>query len=828
MFHFSSKQPTLFEVFGRSQSPVIPEVNEEALNYLTDALTSSGEEMGKVILLRSPRAGYGKTFLLQTASHRLSDSFRFLAVEPSGGGRLDGEVALESVLRRLSEVLPASGGLTELDLFARKLLALGLKPLLISGEIPSHDREGALFAIENRPIETFDFHHQQAATAHWTQANFEVLGPRLASELSEISSCNLRGCAFWVDLLFRYATTPPEKVERSRLLNEAVFGDIQGQSNSAEERLQGLLALLSLIEPIVLVFDETEGLSNQPESGLRVAAFIVQLRQACPGLTVILSVNEDVWETGLSPLMPGGLADRLTEFEVKLKDLSRLDADKLLSSRFEGDAQQISQRMSWKSPLSARGVLREAAQVARTLGKGEELLVAESATPQELPKVSVPPPLDASNEVSVKESFEEKAERILKPTEDFEAESLSSETSTQKEESLPVEDKPVAVAKDSIQAVGIQKDDPFGEAEFVAPETPVAEEVIAKTPVNEAPAESPPVAEPSVTETPTVEDEPEAGSSPFEIVPEKAVVPPPLEPVSEPESPFEAVSKDVNLPQQTQQPAANGWSAENAVEQFAASQEPLKASVSSEPPLPASEPPVGSVFDAVTESQNISNSDSSPALSQEKEASPFQVLEEEKERLEAEARRKEAAAIEEAQKVASVPEASPFAISEPVQEVRPETQAQVVSAQPAQPAQPTREVVTESPASPFSVHQSEPVETASVVQQVQTEPAVERVTSTATTASQAVQVSPVSEVTTPSTPVKATPRPPATRPAQEVASPPESPFTAATEVTAPAASSPFAAVAPTGQQVEPTDGQQSEDVEKLLNQFKKRFGQPGS
>ena len=126
----ASKQPTLFEVFGRSQSPIVPEINEEALERLTDVLTSSGDEMGKVVLLRSPRAGYGKTLLLQAAHNRLSESFRFLAVEPSGGGRLDGEVVLESVLRQLSEVLPASGGLTEFDLFARRLFALGLKPLL--------------------------------------------------------------------------------------------------------------------------------------------------------------------------------------------------------------------------------------------------------------------------------------------------------------------------------------------------------------------------------------------------------------------------------------------------------------------------------------------------------------------------------------------------------------------------------------------------------------------------------------------------------------------------------------------------------------------------
>ena len=348
----ASKQPTLFEVFGRSQSPIVPEINEEALDRLTDVLTSSGEEMGKVVLLRSPRAGYGKTLLLQAAHNRLSKSFRFLAVEPSGGGRLDGEVVLESVLRQLLNILPASGGLTEFDLLARRLFAMGLKPLLISGEIPSHDREGALFAIENRPVETFDFHHQQAATAHWTQANFEVLGPRLASELSEISGCGLRGCAYWVDLLFRYATTSPEKVERSRLLSDCVFGDLAGQAKSgAEEQLQSLLALLSLVEPVVLVFDETEGLSNQPDAGLRVAAFVVQLRQACPALTVILSVNEDVWETGLSPLMPGGLEDRLTEFEVRLKELPRTEAESLLRSRFGNDSEAIAREMEWPNPL---------------------------------------------------------------------------------------------------------------------------------------------------------------------------------------------------------------------------------------------------------------------------------------------------------------------------------------------------------------------------------------------------------------------------------------------------------------------------------------------
>ena len=187
----SVKQPTLFEVFDRSETSVVSQINAEALQSLVDILLSGDGQQGRVILLRSPRAGYGKTLLLHSTKVQSGDAVSFFAVESCGGGRIDGEATLESVLRQLASVLPGSGGLTEFDFVTRRLLAVGLKPLLISGEIPSHDREGALYAIENRPIETFDFHHQQAATAHWTQANFEVLGPRLASELSEVSHLSL-------------------------------------------------------------------------------------------------------------------------------------------------------------------------------------------------------------------------------------------------------------------------------------------------------------------------------------------------------------------------------------------------------------------------------------------------------------------------------------------------------------------------------------------------------------------------------------------------------------------------------------------------------------
>jgi hypothetical protein len=409
----SSPHSTLFEVFGRSETAAIPEINRTAVDTLVSILApaSNGEpDTGKVVLLKSPRAGYGKTLLLQAVKRQIGGGTRFLAVEPSGGGRIDGEVVLDSVLRQLSVVLPASGGLTEFDFFARHLLAAGLRPLLVSGEIPSHDREGALFAIENRPIETFDFHHQQAATAHWTQANFEVLGPRLAAELSEISQCGLRDCAYWMDLLFKYATTAPEKVERTRYLTEAVLGDLQGLGRSAaEERLQSLLTLLALVQPVVLVFDETEGLSNRPEMGLKVAAFVAQLRQACPGLAIVFSLNEDVWESGLAPLMPGGLKDRLTEYVVELQPMERSEAKTLLANRFGGNVDRVLETMKWPEPLYARAVVKEGLSAARQLEP-------ETVSPSQEEKVTaVPPPL--SSVFETESSDERDKEVVLKPAE---------------------------------------------------------------------------------------------------------------------------------------------------------------------------------------------------------------------------------------------------------------------------------------------------------------------------------------------------------------------------------------------------------------------------
>lgn len=376
---FSSR----FEVIGREPKHVVDEINLRAYEKLKSLLDLEEGGDGRVILVRAPRAGFGKTFLLQRLAVEFAHTHHFVRINLASGRTTDAAHVLEYVLQALCKVLPESTTLTRLDFLARQVLALGLEPLVASGEVPCQDREGALTALKQQPIETFDFHHDRAVTAHWTKSNFEILGPRLAAELTRLSGASLREASYWVELLFRFATTPPDNVERARLLFETVFrGDLPNQSESAaEERLHGLLSLLGTVTRLVLIVDDTEGLSTHPPDALALSSFLTNLSQSCPGSLVLLSVNDDIWETAFLPLLPHGLADRLSEYSVNLEPLTEEEARELVRSRAGEHAEGILEKMEWGTePLYARHVLKCASEAWEALGGAAALGVVDRGT----------------------------------------------------------------------------------------------------------------------------------------------------------------------------------------------------------------------------------------------------------------------------------------------------------------------------------------------------------------------------------------------------------------------------------------------------------------
>jgi len=390
----------LFETLGRIPTSHAESVNRQAYEILSDILTVPVEKNGRCILLRAPRAGHGKTHLLSRIQHYLGSSHEFIPLHPAFGCRIDAASVTDDALRRLVRPLPASGGLCVLDLVTRRLFAAALQPLVGSGEVPCQDREGALTALRTRPIETFDFHHPNAVTAHWARENFEVLGQRLSMELAQRCSLPVREIAFWVEALFRFAATPVENSGRVRALAESVHagGAADGESM---ERLEALLGLLSQLMRVVLVADDLEGFSADETAALRLAAFLGSLRQSVERLDVILSLNQDIWQSAFLPRLSGGLADRLSEVVIELDPLTEAEMVALLDSRVPGLGSRVLEKIDVKSAgTHARGLIRAAGMAwlkatAMDSAPSPAPTVAVAAPAAALPVFNPPPFIEA-------------------------------------------------------------------------------------------------------------------------------------------------------------------------------------------------------------------------------------------------------------------------------------------------------------------------------------------------------------------------------------------------------------------------------------------------
>lgn len=386
----------LFEIFGRLPSSHAEAVNRGAYEELHAILSVPVDHTGRFILLKAPRAGHGKTHLLARTQHYLSGGHVFVALHAAGGARIDAGTVVDDILRALLKPLPAAGGVCELDLLARKLFSLALQPLVVSGEVPCQDRDGALSALRHRPVETFDFHHPSAVTAQWAKEHYGILGPRLAIELAQHGNLPIREVTFWVDALFQFSSTAPGDPERLKNLSDTVHAGAPADGELME-RLQALVGLLSLLVRVVLVADELEGFSADPSAALRFTAFAGALRQSAERVEVLVSLNDDIWKTAFVPKLSDGLLDRLSEVVVELKPLGESEVVALIESRAPGKGTEIAATLDKSSVgTHARGILKAAGRSVADGLKPAPVPAApveavEKSVPEPAPEPVIPP-----------------------------------------------------------------------------------------------------------------------------------------------------------------------------------------------------------------------------------------------------------------------------------------------------------------------------------------------------------------------------------------------------------------------------------------------------
>lgn len=347
----------LFETFGRASSAFAEIVNLEPRQQLQSLLDVPLTNGGRFVLLRAPRAGHGKTHLMSRIQQHFGGSHEFLPIYPVDSTRIDAATSLVDVLRRLTRPLPNNmSGLSTLDVLVRKMFATGFEPLVASGEVPSEDRAAALEALRNRPVDTFDFHHEQAVTAIWTRDHFEMLSSRITLELARRANTPIRETGWWVERLFKFAVTPLNDAARvSKIIQDAQEAD----PNTVLESLGALLSLLALVVRVVLISDDLEGFAANPAAALKFASYLATLRQCAERVDAIIAINYDVWDNAFIPGLSGGLIDRLLERVIDLRPLGRPEISALLEAHAPGQGERLLERV----PIYVthpRGVLHSA------------------------------------------------------------------------------------------------------------------------------------------------------------------------------------------------------------------------------------------------------------------------------------------------------------------------------------------------------------------------------------------------------------------------------------------------------------------------------------
>lgn len=417
--------------------PAALEDLEQTLHWARlESPEAAGRGHGQTVLLRAPRAGFGKSHLLARLRGRAEAGESWVArvyFDPENGAGW--RMALAQVLEDWHR--PAAGGMgsppgmeagspTVLDLLGRRIFSVMTASLIREGRVPCADAERTAADVERDFTEMFDFADPAGQPmAGWFQENFEMLLAAALPRLRALTGLPDAGLRSWIRALCGYAQGGAERDPR-RLdtlhwaLRQPVAEEPERGGSGAEwgamagsqwltavtedegffrRMLTGLCRLAAVCRPLVVMLDHLDGFYTNSSGLLKLGRLLSDWRQLSGRTVLVLSVNEDLWANGFQKALPSALEDRINNWEISLGGISLLEAEALVRSRLvESRVPPAVAAGFWASlnlaglartgefgnqPLSPRAVLRHAArqwrEYWRPAGSGQ-MPVSPSAT----------------------------------------------------------------------------------------------------------------------------------------------------------------------------------------------------------------------------------------------------------------------------------------------------------------------------------------------------------------------------------------------------------------------------------------------------------------
>ncbi len=348
-------------------------LHEEALASLLDL-----KPQGRLVILTSAQAGLGKTHLLSRMTHALSDNAVFIALPWQSSESLSWGATGRAMLSDLFQGDPRVNQLQQLCGAVHTTL---LCHLIETGRIPSADAEQIVIALAQSPLELFTESGPARPISEWFRANFQQLR-KLMAECCQLP--NLPMVEEWLQLMFEYTSSP------STSTLSALY---ERMGNESGVEVPCFLSIATHWKPLVLVADHMDGLFHDPNSGTIVAQMSATLA-SLPRVQVVLSMNEDLWESAFGRQLPAALASRLQPHRLSLQNINRAETSLLLKERLQLAGESESTTRDFLKFMDSQDALKEATStrsILRTATTQWQIWLSEGTLPPPKAKEITPP-----------------------------------------------------------------------------------------------------------------------------------------------------------------------------------------------------------------------------------------------------------------------------------------------------------------------------------------------------------------------------------------------------------------------------------------------------
>lgn len=267
---------------------------------------------GEVIILTSPRAGYGKSHLIS----RIADDSREVAIPLAitVWPEIDWELVLQQVIRQLDCSKTGASKLEEIGAnFLSHFIRCGLDqgvleerdcPIPMTG--PDTDLRGQF--LEN----------QKSKFSGWLAKK----GPIMASSIRmpfPLDGFSRDEIQFWIEYFGRALRRDGQPLAPGNL-----------KPMQAREKFFELMSIGSQQKTMLFIFDHLDYFQGSVQS---LAGIISQISERVPNSVIIAALNDDTWDRTFVDELPSALRDRFSRTRFKLDPIDRSSAKQLVGSR---------------------------------------------------------------------------------------------------------------------------------------------------------------------------------------------------------------------------------------------------------------------------------------------------------------------------------------------------------------------------------------------------------------------------------------------------------------------------------------------------------------